>query len=79
MGGMELDFSWPGKPTDNATPEAFSARLRAECLNENRLLSLEDAREKIEGWRQDYNEVRPHSSLKGRSPKEYAEAVAALY
>ena len=46
---MELDFSRPGKPTDNAMIEAFNARLRAECLNESWFLSLEDAREKIEG------------------------------
>ena len=50
LNGVELDFSRPGKPTDNAMIEAFNARLRAECLNESWFLSLEDAREKIEGW-----------------------------
>ena len=59
--------------------ESFNGRLRDECLNINLFMSIKHAREVIESWRQDYNEVRPHSSLKGRSPKEYAEAVAALY
>ena len=45
----------------------------------NWFMSIEHAREVIESWRQNCNEVRPHSSLKGRSPKKYAEAVAALY
>ena len=43
LNGVELDFSRPGKPTDNAMIEAFNARLRAECLNESWFLSLEDA------------------------------------
>ena len=55
--------------------ESFNGRLRDECLNINWFMSIKHAREVIESWRQDYNEVRPHSSLKGRSPKEYAEAV----
>ena len=51
LNGVELDFNGPGKPTDCAFIEAFNARLRAECLNENRFLSLGDARERIEDWR----------------------------
>ena len=47
---MEFDSSRPSKPTDNAMIEAFNARLRAECLNESWFLSLQDDREKIEGW-----------------------------
>ena len=47
---MELDFSRPGKPTDNAFIEAFNGRFRQECLNENWFLSLEDAEEKVESW-----------------------------
>jgi putative transposase len=70
---VKLDFSRPGKPGDNAYIESFNARLRLECLNEHWFLSLEDAREKIEEWRQDYNENRPHSSLGNISPVEYAE------
>ena len=59
--GVALDFSRPGKPTDNALIESFNGRFRAECLNENWFLSLEDAEEKIEAWRIDYNEHRPHT------------------
>ena len=68
LNGVELDFSRPGKPTDNAMIEAFNARLREECLNESRFLSLEDAREKIESWRWHYNGERPHSALGYRPP-----------
>ena len=77
--GVKLNFIRPGKPVENAFAESFNGRLRDECLNINWFMSIKHAREVIESWRQDYNEVRPHSSLKGRSPKEYAEAVAALY
>jgi len=48
---VELDFSPPGKPTDNGLIEAFNGRLRQECLNESWFLSLDDAREKTETWR----------------------------
>jgi len=77
--GVKLNFIRPGKPVENAFAESFNGRLRDECLNVNWFLSIKHAREIIENWRQDYNEVRPHSSLKGKSPKEYAEAAAGLY
>ena len=67
-----LDFSRPGKPTDNAYIESFNGRLRQECLNEHWFMSLEDAREKTEEWRRDYNENRPHSSLDNVTPEEFA-------
>jgi len=54
--GVTLDFSRPGKPTDNAFIEAFNGRFRAECLNAHWFLSLADAREKMEDWRKYYNE-----------------------
>ena len=69
---VKLDFSRPGKPTDNAYIESFNARFRLECLNEHWFLSLEDAWDKIEEWRQDYNANRPYSSLGNVSPKEFA-------
>jgi hypothetical protein len=69
--GVILDFSRPGKPTDNAFIESFNSRFRQECLNEHWFLSLEDAKEKIEARRGYYNEPRPHSSLGYRSPEEY--------
>ena len=51
---MELDFSRPGKPTDNTFIQAFNGRFRQECLNENWFLSPEDAAEKVESWRRHY-------------------------
>ena len=56
---VQLDFSRPGKPTDNAYVESFNARFRQECLNEHWFLSLADACEKVEEWRRDYNENQP--------------------
>jgi putative transposase len=76
--GVRLSFIRPGKPVENAFAESFNGRLRDECLNTNWFLSLKHAREVIEDWRRDYNEVRPHSSLKGKTPKEYAEAAVGL-
>jgi len=66
--GVELDFSRPGKPTDNAFIEAFNGRFRAECLNTHWFLSLADAREKLEAWRRYYNEDRPHGAIGYKAP-----------
>jgi putative transposase len=74
--GVTLDFSRPGKPTDNAFVESFNGRLRDECLNAHWFLSLADARAKIEAWRRFYNESRPHTSLGWMTPSEYAAAAA---
>jgi putative transposase len=74
--GLTLDFSRPGKPTDNAFVESFNGRLRDACLNAHWFLSLADARTKIEAWRRDYNESRPHTSLGWMTPVEYAAATA---
>lgn len=60
---VTLDFSRPEKPTDNGFIEAFNSKLRAECLNAHRFMSLADAREKLEDWRRHYNEDRPHSAI----------------
>ena len=70
---VKLDFSRPGKPTDNAFIESFNGKFRFECLNENWFLSLADARDKIEQWRNDYNRHRPHSSLGDLTPMEFAK------
>lgn len=70
--GVELDFSRPGKPTDNANVESFNGRLRQECLNATWFMSLDDARGKIEAWRRYYNESRPHSALDWATPAEFA-------
>lgn len=69
---VKLDFSRPGKPTDNAHIESFNGSLRDECLNTNWFLSIEDAKGKLRAWRNDYNEYRPHSSLDNLTPAEYA-------
>ena len=66
--GVTLDFSRPGKPTDNAYAEAFNARVRAECLNQAWFLDLDDACRKVEDWRVEYNEVRPHSAIGDNPP-----------
>lgn len=73
---VQISFSRRGKPTDNALIESFNGRLREECLNVHWFESLEDAKEKIDAWRWDYNETRPHRSLAGLSPREYARKVA---
>lgn len=70
--GVELDFSRPGKPTDNANVESFNGRLRQECLNATWFMSLSDAKGKIEAWRTYYNESRPHSALDWETPAEFA-------
>ena len=75
--GVELDFSRPGKPTDNAMVEAFNSRFRQECLNQHWFMSLVDAQEKIEAWRMEYNHNRPHSSLGYQSPSDFAEQEQA--
>ena len=71
---VTLDFSRPGKPTDNAFIEAFNARVRQECLNQHWFLSLSDARSKIDQWRAMYNHKRPHSRLGYRTLEEFAES-----
>lgn len=68
---VTLDFSRRGKPTDNAMIESFNGSFRDECLNVNWFLSLEDAKEKIEAWRCDYNDFRPHSSLENLTPNQF--------
>ena len=68
---VKLEFSRPGKPTDNAFIESFNGRLRQECLNQNWFTSLAEARQTVEAWRRDYNEYRPHSSLDQKTPSEF--------
>lgn len=76
--GTKLDFSRPGKPTDNSYVETFSGSLRDECLNVNWFDTLSEARATLEAWRRDYNESRPHSSLKDLTPAEYARRSKEL-
>lgn len=69
--GVRIDFSWPGKPTDNAYIETFNGSFRDECLNLHWFASIVEARRLIEAWRRDYNESRPHMALGNLSPVEY--------
>jgi len=73
--GVTLDFSRPGKPTDNPFIESFNYSFRDECLNVHWFMSLEDARSKIENWRIDYNRCRPHSSLDDMTPEEFKDVL----
>jgi putative transposase len=73
--GIQLEFIRPGRPTDNGHIESFNGKLRDECLNVNLFFSLGDARDKLEEWRKIYNEIRPHRSLGGMPPSEYAKAA----
>lgn len=68
--GVALDFSRPGKPTDNAFIESFNGSFRDECLNVSWFLSLEDAKEKITAFKEEYNYFRPHSALGNLTPIE---------
>jgi len=75
--GVTLDFSRPGKPTDNAFIEPFNGRFRAECLNAHWFLSLSDAAEKLEAWRRDYNEQRPRGAIGNKVPIELMKSEYA--
>jgi putative transposase len=76
--GIALHFIRPGKPTENGHIESFNGRLRDECLNQSWFEDLADAKEKIEIWRKDYNEVRPHSSLGYLTPMEYIDQLRGV-
>jgi putative transposase len=75
---VRLEFIQPGKPVQNGYVESFNGRLRDECLNANWFTSLRDAKRKIEEWRQDYNQLRPHSSLAYLSPAAFARTRAEM-
>lgn len=68
-----LDFIQPGRPTQNGFIESFNDKFRNECLNEHWFLTLKEARELIEEFRQDYNDFRPHSSLNNLTPNEFLD------
>ena len=74
----EIDWHYiqPGQPAQNAFIESFNGRLRDECLNETLFSSLRDARYELSRWRDDYNQVRPHSALGNLSPAEFVKQLA---
>jgi len=71
---VQLEFIRPGKPVDNRFIESFNGRLRDECLNVEVFFSIPDAQVKLERWRVDYNQQRPHSSLRDLTPEAFALA-----
>ncbi len=71
---IRLEFSRPGKPTDNAFVESFNGHFRAECLDQHWFESVEEARQTIELWRVDYNTQRPHRSLQQQTPAAFVAA-----
>ena len=78
--GVHLRFIRPGKPSENAFVESFNGKFRDECLNEHWFASVAEAQALIEAWRVDYNTVRPHSALAGKTPEQFArftEGVAS--
>jgi putative transposase len=75
--GVKIDFSRPGKPTDNAYIESFNGTLRAECLDTHWFDTMEEAKETIEAWRREYIESRPHRALGERTPNEFVHEIAA--
>ena len=75
---VQIDFSRPGKPTDNAFIETFNGSLRDECLNLHWFDNLAEAKRLIEAWRIDYNVSRPHMGIGNIPPREYALQVKLL-
>lgn len=74
---MTLYFSWPGKPTNNASIESFNEKFRTECRNPHWLRSLDDAVRQCEAWRGGYNEVRPHRAIGNKPPISRMNRLAA--
>ena len=73
-----IDYITPGRPSENGFIESFNGRLRDECLNENWFSSMEEVRNIVKDWRNDYNRSRPHSSLGNLSPTEYAKKLLEI-
>lgn len=67
-----IDFNRPGRPTDNCFVETFNGSLRDECLNVHWFETIDEAQAKIEAWRVEYNESRPHQALSEMTPAAYA-------
>ena len=76
---VEHVFTDPGHPTQNGYIESFNGKLRDECLNQNLFKNLYEAKEIIEDWRNEYNHLRPHSSLDNLTPTEYALKISGGY
>ncbi len=75
---IDLQFIQPGKPTQNAQVESLNGRVGDELLNAHTFLDIQDAGQRAEHWRQDYNQIRTHSSLGYRTPKEFAQTFQSF-
>ena len=75
---VTLDFSRPGKPTDNAFIEASNSKLREKCLNAHWFMNLDDAAQKLEKWRRHYNYERPHSAIGNIPPAQMQKFPVGL-
>ena len=75
--GVALEFIQPGKPIQNAVMESYNGRMRDELLNQHWWRSIAEARDAVAAYREDFNEVRPHSALDNRTPGEFARRHAA--
>ncbi len=75
---MSLQLIRPGKPVENAFIESFNGKFRNECLDTEWFNSITEAQQKVERWRVDYNEIRPHGSLNRRTPAEFAMELGLL-
>lgn len=76
---VQLDYIEPGKPMQNGHVESFNGKFRDECLNTHWFSTMRQARNAIENWRADYNELRPHSALRYATPKEFAIQSSASF
>jgi putative transposase len=76
---VDLDYIEPGRPMQNGHIESFNGKFRDECLNAHWFTSLSQAKNTIEHWRGDYNQVRPHSALKYATPSEFAALGSASF
>ncbi len=76
--GVTLEFIQPGKPIQNAVVESFNGRMRDELLNQHWWRTLDEARRAVAAYREDYNQVRPHSALGNRTPEEFAATLRGL-
>lgn len=70
---VKINYIQPGKPVQNCYIESFNGTFRDECLNLHWFVSLEDAQRTITAWKDDYNRVRPHSSLGDLTPEEFVQ------
>lgn len=73
--GIGWHYITPGRPSENGFTESLNGKIRDECLNEHLFRSLAHARAILDAWRQDYNHIRPHSSLNYQTPMEYLRKI----